>query len=114
VAEAPSPSWLSGRADGVRLAIKVTPRAGRNAVQGIELDAQGQAWLAVRVTAAPDSGKANAALIQLLAKRWRLPASAVRLVTGASARRKVLHVTGTPETLLAQLEAIERQGGAPP
>ena len=112
--EAPSPSWLSGRADGVRLAIKLTPRAGRDAVQGIEVDAQGQAWLAVRVTAAPESGKANAALIKLLAKRWGLPASAVRLVSGATSRRKLLHVAGAPQTLLAQLEAIERQGGARP
>ena len=107
-------SWLSGRADGVRLAVKVTPRAGRDAVQGVEVDAQGRAWLAVRVTAAPDGGKANAALIKLLAKRWRLPASAVRLIAGASARRKVLHVAGAPATLLAQLEAIERPVGSPP
>ena len=91
----------------MRLAVKLTPRAARSAVQGIEIDARGQAYLAVRVTAAPDAGKANAALIKLLAKRWRLPASAVRLVSGATARRKVLHVEGVPERLLARLEAIE-------
>jgi uncharacterized protein (TIGR00251 family) len=111
VAAARSPSWLSARADGVRLAVKVTPRAGRDAVQGVEVDAKGQAWLAVRVTAAPEGGQANAALIKLLAKRWRLPGSAVRLIAGASARRKVLHVAGAAEALLAQLEAIERPGG---
>jgi uncharacterized protein len=91
----------------VRLAVKVTPRAARSAVQGIETDVRGQAYLAVRVTAAPDAGKANAALIKLLAKRWRVPASAVRLVSGATARRKVLHVEGASERLLARLEAIE-------
>jgi uncharacterized protein len=104
---APTSSWLSGDAGGVRLAVKVTPRAARSAVQGVEVDARGQAYLAVRVTAAPDAGKANAALIKLLAKRWRLPASAVRLVSGATARRKVLYVEGVPERLLARLEAIE-------
>ncbi|HSA79597.1 MAG TPA: DUF167 family protein [Geminicoccaceae bacterium] len=104
---APTSSWLSGDTDGVRLAVKVTPRAARSAVQGIEVDARGQAYLAVRVTAAPDAGKANAALIKLLAKRWRLPASAVRLVGGATARRKVLYVQGAPERLRARLEAIE-------
>ena len=82
--DASTSSWLSGRADGVRLAVKVTPRAAQSAVQGIEVDSRGQAYLAVRVAAAPDSGKANAALIRLLAKRWRLPASTVRLVAGAT------------------------------
>ena len=104
---APTSSWLSGDAGGVRLAVKVTPRAARSAVQGVEVDARGQAYLAVRVAAAPDAGKANAALIKLLAKRWRLPASAVRLVSGATARRKVLYVEGVPARLLARLEAIE-------
>jgi uncharacterized protein len=104
---APTASWVSGDAGGVRLAVKVTPRAARSAVQGVELDARGRAYLAVRVTAAPDAGKANAALIKLLAKRWRLPASDLRLVSGAAARRKILHVQGVPERLLARLEAIE-------
>jgi uncharacterized protein (TIGR00251 family) len=104
---APTSSWLCGAAGGVRLAVKVTPRAAQSAVQGIVVDARGQAYLAVRVTAAPDAGKANAALIKLLAKRWRLPASAVRLVSGATARRKVLHVAGAPAQLRARLEAIE-------
>ena len=107
VSATPTSSWLSGDASGVRLSVKVTPRAAHSAVQGIEVDARGQAWLAVRVTAAPDAGKANAALIKLLAKRWRLPASALRLVGGATARRKVLYVEGAPERLLARLAAIE-------
>jgi uncharacterized protein YggU (UPF0235/DUF167 family) len=106
--EASTSSWLSGRPDGVRLAVKVTPRAAQSAVQGIEVDARGQAYLAVRVAAAPDAGKANVALIRLLAKRWRLPASAVRLVAGATARRKILHVAGAPERLLAELATLEQ------
>jgi len=112
--QASNSSWLSGRADGVRLAVKVTPRAAQSAVRGVEVDARGQAYLAVRVAAPPESGKANAALIRLLAKRWRLPASAVRLVAGASARRKVLHVAGAPERLLAELAALEQPGGERP
>jgi uncharacterized protein (TIGR00251 family) len=104
---------VSGTADGVRLAVKVTPRAARSAVQGIEIDAAGQAHLAVRLTAPPESGKANAALIKLLAKRWRLPASDFRLVGGATARRKVLHVQGPPARLLALLRQIEEPASAP-
>ena len=110
---APTSSWVSGQADGVRLSVRVTPRAARSAVQGIELDARGQAWLAVRLTAPPESGKANVALIKLLAKRWRLPASDFRLVSGATARRKVVHVEGPPARLLAELRAIEQPACAP-
>ena len=99
---------MSGQADGVRLAVRVMPRATWNGVQGIEIDAAGHAWLAVRLTAAPEAGKANAALIKLLARRWRLPASDLRVVSGAAARRKLLHVQGPPERLLAQLRAVEQ------
>jgi uncharacterized protein len=105
-------SWVSAQADGVRLAVRVTPRAARNAVPGVETDADGQAWLAVRVTAPPDAGKANAAVIRLLAKRWRLAASDFRLISGASARRKVLHVRGAPARLLPELQAIEQPATA--
>ncbi len=104
------PSWLRGRADGVQLAVKVTPRAAISAVQGVEIDARGHAWLAVRLTAPPEAGKANAALIKLLARRWRLPARDLRVVSGATARRKVLHVQGPPERLLAELQAVEQPG----
>ena len=105
---APAEPWLTCHADGVRLSVKVSPRAAKSDVRGIEIDAEGQAYLAVRVTAPPDAGKANAATIQLLAKRWRLPARRFRLVSGASNRRKVLHVVGPPEALFAKLHTTEQ------
>jgi uncharacterized protein len=110
MASSSTSNWLTGRADGVRLAIKVTPRAGKAGVTGVEVDARGQHHLAVRLTEAPDGGKANAALIKFLARRWRLPPSALRLVSGASTRRKVLHVRGPAERLIERLEAIEGSG----
>jgi uncharacterized protein (TIGR00251 family) len=109
---APTSSWLSERSDGVHLTIKVTPQATRSAVRGIEVDAQGRSYLAVRVTEAPDAGKANAALIRLLAQRWRLAPSDLRLVRGANARRKVLHVRGPADQLAVKLEAIEGRSRA--
>lgn len=111
MAAAAPPRWLSAHEDGVRLALKVTPRAAFSAVDGIAQDERGQAYLAVRVTAAPDGGKANAAVIKLLAKRWGLPARDLRLVSGASARRKILQVDGPPQRLLAELGAIEQPPG---
>ena len=98
MAAAAPPDWLSAHQGGVRLALKVTPRAARSGVDGIARDELGQAYLAVRVTAAPDGCKANAAVIKLLARRWGLPARGLRLVSGASARRKVLQVDGSPSS----------------
>jgi uncharacterized protein (TIGR00251 family) len=100
-------NWLSERADGLRVALKVTPRAGRDEVRGVEVDAAGRGHLMVRVTAAPDAGKANAAVLKLLARRWRVPSGTLRLVSGAAARQKVLHLDGTAGELAAHLRAIE-------
>jgi uncharacterized protein YggU (UPF0235/DUF167 family) len=90
----------------VRLTVRLTPRAARSAVEGIARDAAGEPYLAVRVTAPPEGGKANAALIRLLARHWRLPAGDLRLVAGASGRRKVLEVEDPPERLLAEFARL--------
>jgi uncharacterized protein (TIGR00251 family) len=66
-----------------------------------------RAYLAVRVNAPPEAGKANAALIKLLAKRWRVPQRDLEVISGASRRRKVLQIRGSPDALIARLEAIE-------
>jgi hypothetical protein len=90
---------------GARVSLKVTPRArGQRRDRGRQ---RGPAALAVRVSAPPEAGKANAALIRLLAKRWRLAQSDLQVVSGASARRKVLQIEGPPDALIARIEAIE-------
>jgi uncharacterized protein (TIGR00251 family) len=99
--------WLARHAAGARVALKVTPRAHSSGVQGVEVDGSGRTHLAVRISAPPEAGKANAALIRLLAKRWRMPQGALELVSGAGARRKMLHVHGAPGELIARLRAIE-------
>jgi uncharacterized protein len=99
--------WLTRHAEGARVALKVTPRAASSRVQGVEVDGAGQAYLAVRVTAPPEAGKANAALIKLLARRWRVPQRELAVVGGAGARRKVLHVHGSPDALMDSLRTIE-------
>lgn len=100
--------WLTRHAAGARAALKVTPRALGEGVQGIELDGAGRPHLVVRVGAPPEAGKANAALIKLLAKRWGVPKSDLEVVGGARARRKVLQIRGAPDALIARLEAIEQ------
>lgn len=100
------PSPFSRRNGRVRVSLKVTPKASPSAVTGIATDADGRAHLAVRIGAAPDGGKANAELIRLLAKRWRLAPGALHLVGGATSRRKVVEIEGGDE-LLGRLAAIE-------
>ena len=100
-------AWLTRHAEGVRATLKVTPRAASSGVRGVEVDGTGQAYLAVRVTAPPETGKANAALIKLLARRWRIPQRDLEVISGAGARRKVLQIHGAPDALIPRLHAIE-------
>jgi uncharacterized protein (TIGR00251 family) len=99
--------WLTRHAEGARVTLKVTPRAAGEGVQGVEIDSAGRPHLAVRVGAPPEAGKANAALIKLLAKRWGLPQRDLEVIGGAHARRKVLQIHGAPDAVIARLEAIE-------
>lgn len=98
--------WFTRRSDGVRVSIKVTPRAAHGSIKGVETDARGDAYLAVRVAAPPENGKANAEAVRLLARRLGVANRDFRVVHGMSGRRKVLHLRGTPETLSAKLEAL--------
>lgn len=97
-----SPVWAV--AGGVRIAIRLTPKAARDRIDGLVADGDGGWMLKVGVTAVPENGKANTALIKLLAKAWRLPRTDMEIVLGATDRRKIVHVTGEPGDLLARLE----------
>jgi len=87
-----SPVSVVGAA--VRVALKVTPRASADRVAGVAVDAADVAILKVSVTAVPEDGRANAAVIKLLAKRWRVPKTAVTVVSGATDRRKTIEISG--------------------
>ena len=91
--------------DGLTVAVNVTPRASGTRIVGLTADAQGPPLLAVAVSAPPEDGKANAALIKLLAKHWRITKGTITLTAGAMSRRKTLHIAGDPERLLLDLEA---------
>ncbi|AIT07263.1 hypothetical protein MC45_13775 [Sphingomonas taxi] len=87
------PAWTI-RDDGLLVAIRVTPRGGRDAIA-----AGTEEHLAARLAAAPVDGKANAALIALVAKTFGVPKRAVTLVGGDTARLKRLHVAGDAAAL---------------
>lgn len=95
--------------DGVRLFIRVSPGAGRNAIAGAAEDADGHGFLKVMVTAAPENGKANAAVAKLLSKTWKLPKSAIRVVSGAASRRKTLEITGDSQQIAAAIARATEQ-----
>jgi uncharacterized protein YggU (UPF0235/DUF167 family) len=93
-------------ADGLLLTVRVTPNAGADRIGGVEMRADGQAVLRLRVAAVPDRGKANAAAIALLARALDLPKSGIELVSGDTARLKTLRLAGATSTLTARIDAL--------
>ena len=89
---------FSVRDDGLLVAVKAMPKSRRDAIVGVMATPEGQA-LKVAVTAAPENGKANAAVAAVVAKALDVPKSAVSVVSGATDRRKLLHVAGDPAAL---------------
>jgi hypothetical protein len=100
----------SAMAGGVALSVRLTPKGGRDGIDGIELLADGRSVLKARVRAAPSEGEANAALIRLLAKAVGVPSRDVALSAGATARIKRLTIAGDGPTLIAALEKIAAKG----
>jgi uncharacterized protein YggU (UPF0235/DUF167 family) len=92
--------------DGLTLHVRVTPRGGRDAIDGLERLADGRAVLKLRVRAAPDKGAANAAVLALIADRLGLAKAAVSLAHGATGRNKSVSLRGDPAELAARLQEI--------
>ncbi len=93
-------------AQGVSIALRVTPRGGQDAIDGIETLANGRSVVKVRVRAVAEGGEANRAVTELLAKALRVPKSRVRVLSGATSRLKQVAVDGDPAQLGAALEAL--------
>jgi len=89
---------------GLRVAVRLTPKASRDRVQGAAAEADGAAVLRAQVTAVPEDGKANAALIKLLSKQWRVPKSDMAIIQGATDRRKVILISGDGLDLRRRLD----------
>lgn len=83
---------------GVRFTVRVQPRSGRDGIAGTHAGA-----LKVRVAAAPVNGEANGALVTLLADRLGVPARDIQIVSGHTARTKLVEVQGVDATRVRQL-----------
>jgi hypothetical protein len=86
-------------AAGVSVSLRVTPRGGRDAVEGIETLANGRTVVKVRVRAIAEGGEANRAVTELLAKSLGVSRTSVRLLSGATSRIKQIAVDGDPKRL---------------
>ena len=97
---------FTAAADGVKVAIRLTPRARTARLEGIVRGADGAVMLKASVTAPPAEGRANDALLALLAKSWGVPRRDLAIVGGAKSRNKTVHVAGDPAELLKRLAAL--------
>lgn len=92
---------MKSSSSGVTLRLKVSPRASRERIEG-PVDGV----LKVSVTAAPERGRANAAVIELLARALHMPKSKLEVVSGAASRHKTLRIAGNPSEIGARLKAL--------
>jgi uncharacterized protein (TIGR00251 family) len=91
---------------GLLLAVRLTPKGGRDAIEGIADLADGTCVLKVRVRSAASEGEANAALVRLLAAALGVAPRDVSLMAGGRARVKRLKITGAGAALAAALEKV--------
>jgi hypothetical protein len=89
---------------GVRLAVRLTPRASRTGIDGIVTGADGRTALHIRLTASPVEGAANAALIAFLAEMLKMRKADISIRSGQTARVKILHLSGDAGTILMKLK----------
>lgn len=93
---------------GIRVSVRVTPKAGRDAVAGASRDDAGQYRLLVKVSAPPADGAANAAVTAVVAKAFGVAKSYVRILRGDTGREKLLLIEGDAEMLEARFAELER------
>jgi hypothetical protein len=98
---------------GISVALRVTPRGGRDEIDGLETLANGRRVIKVRVRAIADGGEANRAVMELVAKALAVPKARVRILSGATSRLKQIAVDGDPAKLgeaLRKLTAAKPDG----
>jgi uncharacterized protein YggU (UPF0235/DUF167 family) len=90
---------------GIDIAVRLTPKAAADRVDGVETASDGRPHLKARVRAVPEKGAANKALERLVASWLGVPASTVAVTAGATARLKTVRVSGNADALVAAIAA---------
>jgi uncharacterized protein (TIGR00251 family) len=88
--------------DGVRVAIRLTPRAKANRLLATATTEAGRV-IKASVTAVPEKGRANEALLELLARAWDLPRRDLSIVAGSTSRNKAVRIAGDPRQLIDKI-----------
>jgi len=101
--------WTAA-ADGVTIDVRLTPRSGREAIEGIERRDDGRYFLKARVRAAPAEGEANAALCRLVAGAIGVAPREVTIAAGATSRNKRILVRGDTAAIIAALRLLSKNG----
>ena len=98
-------AWRPSTA-GINVSVRVTPRGGRDGIDGIETLADGRCVVKLRVRAVAEGGEANRAVTEFLARALGVPKSSVRLVSGATSRLKQIAVDGDAAKLGEALRVL--------
>lgn len=104
-------TFFDACASGLKVRVRLHPAGRADQVLGVVEDAAGQVALKASVTKAPEGGKANAALIKLLAKEWKVAKTTVEVIQGSTSRAKVLSLSGDAGALAALLSAWSKTKG---
>lgn len=99
-------------AGGILLSVRLTPRSGRDSIDGVGRLPDGRAVALARVRALPADGEANAALLALVAKRLRVPRSAVTIVSGHTARVKQVRIAGEADGIAREIDSWPDTGSS--
>ena len=97
---------LTPACNGLKLAVRLTPRAKADRVLGVVAAAEGTRVVRASVIAPPEDGRANEALLQLLARCLRLPRRDLAIVAGTTSRHKTVSVAGDSRQLSARFGAL--------
>jgi len=99
-------SFWSPSPGGATVTVRLTPKGGRDSIDGVETMSDGRAVLKARVRAAPHEGAANEALVRLIAKALGVPPRSVEITGGATSRIKRVTIVGETAALTSALEKI--------
>jgi hypothetical protein len=89
--------------DGLRVAIRLSPRARSDRLVAVAASAGGGRVLKATVTAPAEAGRANEALLELLARAWHLPRRDLSIIAGSTSRNKIVRIAGNPRRLVGQV-----------
>jgi len=89
---------------GIRLSLRLTPKAAKNSFGPLGADAAGNFFLKARVTSMPEGGKANKSLLKMLSKSLKIPLAKISVASGKTNRNKQILIEGDGPALMARLQ----------